>query len=183
MMNEKIRDIAARIKGLRLLSGLSSQEVAKVVNVSVEAYEQYESGEDDIPVSLINELSDYYKVDMTEILTGVSPKLHDVCLVKKGEGLRIERYDQYEFQSLAYKYAKRKIEPLLVTLNPNKAPELVTHRGQEFNYCLEGQMMVVIGKDEYVLNPGDSLYFNSLLPHKMLAMNGREAKFLTVILL
>ena len=182
-MNEKIRDIAARIKGLRLLSGLSSEEVARVVNVSVEAYKQYESGEDDIPVSLINELSDYYKVDMTEILTGVSPKLHDVCLVKKGEGLRIERYDQYEFQSLAYKYAKRKIEPLLVTLDPNKSPELVTHRGQEFNYCLEGQMMVVIGKDEYVLNPGDSLYFNSLLPHKMLAMNGREARFLTVILL
>ncbi len=182
-MNEKIRDIAARIKGLRLLSGLSSEEVARVVNVSVEAYEQYESGEDDIPVSLINELSDYYRVDMTEILTGVSPKLHDVCLVKKGEGLRIERYDQYEFQSLAYKYAKRKIEPLLVTLDPNKSPELVTHRGQEFNYCLEGQMMVVIGKDEYVLNPGDSLYFNSLLPHKMLAMNGREARFLTVILL
>ena len=182
-MNEKIRDIAARIKGLRLLSGLSSEEVARVVNVSVEAYKQYESGEDDIPVSLINELSDYYKVDMTEILTGVSPKLHDVCLVKKGEGLRIERYDQYEFQSLAYKYAKRKIEPLLVTLDPNKSPELVTHRGQEFNYSLEGQMMVVIGKDEYVLNPGDSLYFNSLLPHKMLAMNGREARFLTVILL
>ncbi len=182
-MNEKIRDIAARIKGLRLLSGLSSEEVARVVNVSVEAYEQYESGEDDIPVSLINELSDYYKVDMTEILTGVSPKLHDVCLVKKGEGLRIERYDQYQFQSLAYKYAKRKIEPLLVTLDPNKSPELVTHRGQEFNYCLEGQMMVVIGKDEYILNPGDSLYFNSLLPHKMLAMNGREARFLTVILL
>ncbi len=182
-MNEKIRDIAARIKGLRLLSGLSSEEVARVVNVSVEAYEQYESGEDDIPVSLINELSDYYKVDMTEILTGVSPKLHDVCLVKKGEGLRIERYDQYQFQSLAYKYAKRKIEPLLVTLDPKKSPELVTHRGQEFNYCLEGQMMVVIGKDEYILNPGDSLYFNSLLPHKMLAMNGREARFLTVILL
>ncbi len=182
-MNEKIRDIAARIKGLRLLAGLSTEEVAKIVNISVEAYEQFETGEDDIPVSLINEISDYYKVDMTEILTGVSPKLHDVCLVKKGEGLRIERYDQYEFQSLAYKYAKRKIEPLLVTLDPNKSPGLVSHKGQEFNYCLEGQMKVVVGTDEYVLNPGDSLYFNSLLPHKMLASNGKEARFLTVILL
>lgn len=181
-MNEKIKDIADRIKGLRLLSGLSVTEVARVVNVSPEAYEQYESGEDDIPVSLINEISDYYKVDMTEILTGVSPKLHDVCLVKKGEGLRVERYDQYDFRSLAYKYAKRKIEPLLVTLVPEKAPELVSHKGQEFNYCLEGKMKVIVGKDEYVLEPGDSLYFNSMLPHKMLAVDN-EAKFLTVILL
>lgn len=183
MMNEKIRDVAARIKGLRLLSGLSVEEVAKVVNVSTEAYEQYESGDDDIPVSLLNEISDYYKVDMTEILTGISPKLHDVCLVKKGEGLKIERYDQYEFQSLAFKYARRKIEPLLVTLVPGKTPELVSHKGQEFNYCLEGRMKVVVGKDEYLLESGDSLYFNSLLPHKMLSMDNKEAKFLTVILL
>lgn len=182
-MNEKIRDIAARIKGLRLLSGLSSEEVAKVVNVDVKAYEQYESGEDDIPISLLNEISDYYKVDMTEILTGVSPKLRDVCLVKNGEGLRVERYDQYEFQSLAFKYAKRKIEPLLVTLIPDKAPELVSHKGQEFNYCLEGRMKVVVGKEEYILDAGDSLYFNSMIPHKMLAMDEKKAKFLTVILL
>lgn len=182
-MNEKIRDIALRIKSLRLLSELTSVEVAKVVNVSTEAYEQYESGEDDIPVSLLNEISDYYKVDMTEILTGISPKLHDACLVKKGEGLSVERYDQYQFQSLAYKYAKRKIEPLFVTLVPEKSPEMVSHKGQEFNYCLEGRMKVVVGKDEYILDSGDSLYFNSMIPHKMLAMDDKEAKFLTVILL
>ncbi|MCX7773943.1 MAG: XRE family transcriptional regulator [Clostridia bacterium] len=182
-MNEKIRDVAARIKGLRLLSGYTIEEVSKVLNIAAPVYEQYESGEDDIPVSLLYEISDYYKVDMTEILTGVSPKLHDVSLVKKGEGLKIERYDQYEFQSLAFKYARRKIEPLLVTLVPGKSPELVSHKGQEFNYCLEGRMKVVVNKDEYVLEPGDSLYFNSLLPHKMLAMDEKEARFITVILL
>jgi transcriptional regulator with XRE-family HTH domain len=182
-MNERIRDVAERIKGLRLLSGLTVDEVAQVVHVSKEAYEKYESGEDDIPVSLLNEISDYYKVDMTEILTGVSPKLRDVCLVKKGEGLKVERYDQYDFESLAYKYSGRKIEPLLVTLLPDHSPELVSHKGQEFNYCLEGRMMVIAGKDEYELEPGDSLYFNSLLPHKMLALDGKPARFLTVIML
>lgn len=182
-MSESIKDIAARVKGLRILSGTSVAEVSKVFNVSPELYEQYESGQDDIPVSLLNEISDYFKVDMTEILTGVSPKLRDVCLVKKGEGLRVERYDQYEFQSLAYKYAKRKIEPLLVTLLPDKNPEMVSHKGQEFNYCLEGRMVVIVGKEEYVLEPGDSLYFNSMILHKMLPLDNKEAKFLTIILL
>lgn len=182
-MNEKIQDIAARVKGLRLLSGFTVEEVAKVFNVNPILYEQYENGQDDIPISLLNEISDYFEVDMTEILTGVSPKLRDVCLVKKGEGLRVERYDQYEFQSLAYKYAKRKIEPLLVTLFPDKNPEMVSHKGQEFNYCLEGRMKVVVGKEEYVLEPGDSLYFNSMILHKMLPLDNKEAKFLTVILL
>lgn len=182
-MNERVRDIAARIKGLRLLMGITEAEAAKAVNLPFDVYLKYENGEDDIPVSILYEIADYYKVDMTEILTGVSPKLHDVCQVKSGEGLKVERYDQYNFQSLAYKYANRKIEPLLVTLEPGSSPELVSHKGQEFNYCLEGRMKVVIGSEGYVLEKGDSLYFNSMIPHKMLAIDDKPAKFLTIILL
>lgn len=181
-MNDKVKDVAARIRGLRLLLGYSLEEVAKAVDLSVENYTKYENGEDDIPISILYEISDFFHVDMTEILTGVSPKLHDVCYVKAGKGLEVERYDQYEFQSLAYKYANRKIEPLLVTLKAENNPELVSHKGQEFNYCLEGKMKVVIGDSEYVLEPGDSLYFNSMIPHKMVAIDN-EAKFLTIILL
>lgn len=182
-MNEKVRDIAERIKGLRLLTGLSEKETARKLGLPIEEYVKYEKGEDDIPVSILYEIADFYNVDMTEVLTGVSPKLRDVCYIKKGLGLKVERYDQYDFQSLAYQYINRKIEPLLVTLDPDNSPELVTHHGQEFNYCLEGKMKVIISNMEYVLDPGDSLYFNSMLPHKMLAMDNKAAKFLTVILL
>ncbi len=182
-MNEKVRDIAARIKGLRLLSGMSSMEVSQKLGLSFEEYQKYENGEDDIPISILYEIADFYTVDLTEVLTGVSPKLHDICYLKKGEGLKVERYDQYDFQSLAYKYANRKIEPLLVTLEADKDPELVSHKGQEFNYCLEGKMKVIIGTKEYILLPGDTLYFNSMIPHKMLSMENKPAKFITVILL
>lgn len=182
-MNEKVKDIAVRIKGLRLLAGESEKEVADAIGLDVNEYLKYENAEDDIPVSLLYELAEYYKVDMTEILTGTSPKLHDISFVKKGEGLKVERYDQYDFESLAYKYSNRKIEPLLVNLNPNNSPELVSHKGQEFNYCLEGRMQVIIGKETFVLEPGDSLYFTSTLPHKQLALDGQKAKFITIILL
>lgn len=182
-MNDKTKDIASRVKGLRLLTGQTVDEIAKFLGISPSQYEQYENGEDDMPVSLLNELSNYYEVDMTELLTGVSPKLKDVCMVKKGEGLRVERYDQYEFQSLAYKYVGRKIEPLLVTLIPGREPELVSHKGQEFNYCLEGRMKVIVGDQEYILEPGDSLYFNPMILHKMLPLDDKEARYLTVILL
>lgn len=183
IMNEKVKDIAARIKGLRLLAGVLESDIADAVNLTTEEYIKYENGDDDIPVSILYEIADYYKVDMTEILTGVSPKLHDACHVKRDQGLKVERYDQYEFQSLAYKYANRKVEPLLVVLNPQNSPEMVSHKGQEFNYCLEGRMKVVIGDEEYLLEPGDSLYFNPIVPHKMLALDDKPAKFLTVILL
>ncbi len=182
-MNQRVKDIAVRIKGLRLLAGFSEESVAGRLGISTEFLRKYESGEDDIPVSLIYAAADLYGVDMTEILTGVSPKLHDACLIRSGEGLGIERYDQYRFESLAYKYANRKIEPLLVTLDPNKSPETVMHKGQEFNYCLEGRMRVEVDGQAYLLEPGDSLYFNSMLPHRMLSLDEKPARFLTVILL
>ncbi len=182
-MNEKVKDIAVRIKGLRLLAGYSQGEVAKAIGINNDEYDRYENAQDDIPVSILYELADYYHVDMTEILTGTSPKLHDICFVKKGEGLRVERYDQYSFESLAYKYSNRKIEPMYVVLDPNSSPDLVSHKGQEFNYCLEGRMRVIIGKEVFDMEPGDSLYYNSLIPHKMVALDGKAAKFLTIILL
>ncbi len=182
-MNEKVKDIAVRIKGLRLLAGVSEEEVAKTISISLQEYLKYENAEDDIPVSILYEIADYYHVDMTEIMTGTSPKLHDICYVKKGEGLKVERYDQYSFESLAYKYSNRKIEPMVVVLDPNNNPDMVSHKGQEFNYCLEGRMEVIIGKEKYVLEAGDSLYFTSTIPHKMLALDGKEAKFITIILL
>lgn len=182
-MHDKIKDIADRIKWLRLLTGFTEEEVAAQLNITHDSYVHYENGEDDIPISILYEIAGLYKVDLTDILTGVSPKLFEVCFVKKGEGLTVERLDQYEFESLAYKYAYRKIEPLLVTLNPDNNPDLVIHNGQEFNYCLEGKMKVIISSEEYELNPGDSLYFDSGKPHKMVALDGKPAKFLTVILI
>jgi quercetin dioxygenase-like cupin family protein len=182
-MNEKVKDIAVRIKGLRLLAGYSEEEVSKALDLKPDQYRTYENAEDDIPVSLLYELAEIYKVNITEILTGTSPKLHDICHVRKGEGLKVERYDQYSFESLAYKYSNRKIEPMLVVLDPVNSPESVSHKGQEFNYCLEGRMQVIIGKEKFELVPGDSLYFNSTIPHKQLALDGKEARFLTVILL
>ena len=56
------------------------------------------------------------------------------------------------------------------------------HHGQEFNYMLEGQMKLCIGENELILNPGDSVYFDSAIPHGMQAMNGRVARFLAVVL-
>lgn len=182
-MHDKVKDIADRIKGLRLLAGFSEKKVAAELNIDEDSYIKYENGHDDIPVSLLYEIARIYSVDLTDILTGVSPKLHEASYVKKGEGLTVERLDQYEFESLAYKYANRKIEPLLVTLSPDKNPELVIHHGQEFNYCLEGKMKVLAGNKEYILEAGDSLYFDPAKAHKMIALDGKPAKFLTVILL
>jgi quercetin dioxygenase-like cupin family protein len=104
--------------------------------------------------------------------------------VTKGEGVEIERYKGYKFESLAYNFRNKKVEPLLVTVEPeeNKKMSLVTHPGQEFNYVLQGKVRVILGAHEIELSQGDSIYFDPTIPHGQAAVDGKTAKFLTVIL-
>ena len=76
------------------------------------------------------------------------------------------------------------MEPLYVCLEPHEdeahEASLVAHGGQEFNLVLEGTVKVVLGKHEFFLNAGDSLYFDPRIPHGQRAVGG-PAKFVTII--
>lgn len=183
-MSENIGQIADRVRELREISGLSAEMLAGTLNIAVNEYEQYENGSSGIPISMLYELAGIFKVELTELLTGLTPKLHSFCLVKNGEATDVERYKGYKFQSLAYNFANKKIEPLLVTIEPeeNKKMSLVTHPGQEFNYVLEGSVRVILGGKEVDMSVGDSIYFDPTIPHGQTALDGKQARFLTVIL-
>ena len=183
-MSEIVDRIAERVREIRDDCGLTTTEAAKELALPLEIYTQYENANQDIPISILYEMARVFQVDLTELLTGKSPKLHNYCLVKEGEGIEIERYKGYKFQSLAFNFIHKKIEPLLVTIEPeeNKHMSLVTHPGQEFNYVLEGKVKVILGGHEVEMSHGDSLYFDPTIPHGQIAMDGKVAKFLTVIL-
>lgn len=183
-MPNQIKEIAARLRELRDIAGISIEELAKEFNVPVETYKEYESGEVDIPVGILYRAAGLFNVELTVLLTGQDPKLHTYTLVRKGKGVNVERRKAYKYQSLAYNFIRKKAEPFLVTVEPdpaNKPVEFNSHPGQEFNYLLEGRMMIYLDGYELELNEGDSLYFDSTIPHGMKALDGKPAKFLAII--
>ncbi len=182
-MTGEIREIAERIKELREVSDLTVESLAKELGISAEVYRQYESGAVDIPVSLLYEIASKFKVELAELLTGERPKLHTYSLVRKGKGVEVKRSHDYDYQSLAPNFVHKRMEPMLVTVQP-KETEVQTHShpGQEFDYMISGTMAVTIDDHELVLDEGDSLYFDSNHPHSMRAMNDRPAQFLAIIL-
>ncbi len=183
-MSESIKQIAERIREIREDCNLTQDEVSSRLGIALETYMQYENTEADIPISVLYEMAGLFKVELTELLTGTSPKLHSYCFVKDGEGIEVERYKGYNFQSLAFNFINKRIEPLLVTIEPeeNKKMSLVTHPGQEFNYVLEGKIKVILGGKEIEMSKGDSIYFDPAIPHGQVALDEKPAKFITVIL-
>lgn len=184
-MSEQIKQIAARIKELREISGFSLETLAKEFNVPLETYAKYETGSVDIPVGFLHKISGKLKVDMTALLTGEEPKLQNYSLVRKGKGASMDRRKAYKYQSLAYNFLHKKAEPFLVTVDPKPEDtpiELNSHPGQEFNYILEGSLKIIINGYEIIMNEGDSLFFDSGLEHGMRALNDKPSSFIAIIL-
>ncbi len=180
-MSDDFMMIAARIRELREISGLSEKQVADELEIDTEVYVGYEQNGVNIPISVLYQLSGKYKVDLTEILTGKAAHMDTFAVVKKGHGASIDRYPGYSFSDLAYKFRNKVMEPLLVIVEPSDHdPALVTHSGQEFNLVLEGTIEVLFEEKRLLLTAGDSIYFDPMHPHGQRAV-GAKAIFLTVI--
>ena len=176
-------EIGARLRELREVSDYTIEDLAAELNLSPEVYASYEQNGKDIPISVIYEIANKFRVDFTEIVTGQSAKLETYHLIRKGGGKIINRNPEYHFQDLAFRYANKIMQPLLVTLEPSDATaKLITHSGQEFNLVLEGTVIVTLGDKEFTLNEGDSIYFNPTIPHgQRCGSTGERARFLTMI--
>lgn len=183
-MEDQIRQIAERVKGLRDDLGVSIAGAAETCGIAPEKYLEFESGKADIPVSILHNLARKFGVELTTLLTGEDPHMREYSLTRKGKGISVERIKAYKYQSLAYSFINRKAEPFLVTVEPKPDDAVVSfnsHPGQEFNYILEGRMLFFLNGKEMVLEEGDSIYFNSGLPHGMKALGGEACKFLAFI--
>lgn len=186
-MDYNIKEVAQRLKGLRVSCDLSLEDFCEKTGINVEEYEKIEKGEKDFSVTFIYKCADLFNVDLVEILTGTAPKLSNYSIVRKGKGLPIERRERFAYQHLAYLFKNKEIEPLLVKApydetDQDKPIKLSVHDGQEWDYILNGSLKVVIGDHTEILNEGDSLYYNSNQPHGMIAYGGQDCEFLAVLI-
>lgn len=183
-MSDQVKQISARIKDLREIAALSVETLSKELGVSTELYREYESGSIDIPIGFLYEVANKFNVELTAILTGEGPRLRTYCLVRKGKGVSVDRRNPYKYNSLAYNFINKASEPFLVSVEPDNDDSpvhLSSHPGQEFNYVLEGTLMIYVDGHQLTLNEGDSLYFDSGCSHGMKAVGGKTARFLAII--
>ncbi|MGV8090983.1 MAG: helix-turn-helix domain-containing protein [Mangrovibacterium sp.] len=183
-MNIKIREIAERLRGFRDALDLSEESCAKACGVSLEQYREYESGNADIPVTFLYHFSTVCNLEFAALLTGDMPRMTSYSLTRKGTGSIVGRRKEYRYQALNESFVNKKAQPFVVTVSPGPEQEtipLYQHEGQEFNLVLKGRLLILLKDKELILEEGDSLWFNSGLPHGMKALDGKEAEFLAMI--
>jgi transcriptional regulator with XRE-family HTH domain len=184
-MSETSKEIIQRVKVLREIEEISGETLAKELGFDHTEYTQWESGEKDFPVGVLVEIAARFKVDLSELITGKTSKLKSFCLTRAAEAPEVSRRPMYGYWNLAYNFHQKKAEPFLVEASADteqKPLSINTHPGQEFDYLLEGKLLISVGGHEMELNPGDCIYYDSNEPHGMKALGGKRARFIAIVM-
>ena len=185
-MNESIKEIGMRLRGLREILEFTIEDMAEATGVTPEQYAAYEAGDEDFSVTFLGKCAAKFKVDIVELLSGSNPKLKSYSVVRKGQGLSVTRRESFQYQHLAYKFSGKLADPYLaeapyIEAQQNAPIALSQHEGQEFDYILSGTLKVVVNGKEKILSEGDAIYYDSSKPHGMIATNPEGCRFLAFL--
>ena len=90
---------------------------------------------------------------------------------------------ELSYFSLAAGRPSRHMDPFIITVDPAEESEheLVGHEGEEWLFGMEGCIEIEYGSELIVLHPGESIYYDSIVPHQVRAHDGQKARFLAVV--
>jgi transcriptional regulator with XRE-family HTH domain len=184
---EEIR-VGEKIKVLRERKGLSLKDLADSTGFSTALLSQME-----------NHLVSPSLGTMIKLARAMGVKVGDFLGETEGEPFTIVRKDErknvsrfaskdgvkygYSYESLGFDKKDRHMEPFIVTLEPAtvKAMKTSVHEGEEFIFVLEGEMEVILGNHTDVLYPGDSIYYDSTIPHRVQCHQDKITRILAVL--
>ena len=180
-----------KIRSLREEKKLDISEVAQRLQLESEQLENIENGSVAPSLGVLIKLARVLGVRLGTFLDDhVRP---GAVITRKGDAgatvslsnSEASKKENLAFFSLAKEKADRHMEPFLVEITPGVAsnPLASTHEGEEFIYALKGSVMVNYGKEEHLLNEGDSIYLDSIVKHQLHSANNDKALLLAVVYL
>lgn len=183
-------NIGEKITTLRESRNLSQEELAQRCDCSLSVIVDLEAGD------LVPSLAPLIKItralgvrlgtlmDDDTSLGAVFTKSGDIEQATHMHSLEtVSDAGELKFFSLAEGRASRHMDPFIINISPSGEVDhqLSQHEGEEFLYGIDGCVEIEYGKDVYVLKPGDSLYYDSIVPHQVRAHDGQTAQFLAVV--
>jgi len=186
-VNNQLMDVSQRIREMRGIVGYSIPTMAELTEITAEQYRLYESGTVDLPFTFMHKCAKVFGLELTELLEGRSAKLTGYTVTRNGKGMVTASEDGITIQDMAPLFRKKLATPYWVTYEydetlQDKPIHTVTHAGQEFDLVIKGAMRIRIGENEEILREGDSIFYKSSTPHGMIAIDGQDCVFLSMIM-
>ena len=187
-MNTELNLIGPRLRQLRERREFSIEALAKQSGCSAEMIAALEAGDLVPSLTPLLRLARGLGVRLGTLLDDQS--LDGPAVVRRNDlGAAIHfsgndparKRSTLDFHPLAPHKAARNMEPFLIDVHPAAGDVVLNdHEGEEFIYVLSGHIEILYGKDAYRLEAGDSIYYESAVPHHVHAIGG-DARILAVV--
>ena len=179
--------VGERVKRVREQRGLSLLDISQRTGIDDATLGDIEEGRMAPPLGTVIKLAKALEMKMGYFISGEEDRVYTI--VRRGDRKVVSRFDAqkgkhygYEYESLAPHKKDRHMEPFLVSLYPAATEEeRSTHDGQEFIFVLTGKMEVRLGEEIHILDPGDSIYYDSTVPHLVKCHGAETTKILAVM--
>lgn len=183
------KEVGERIKAIRRSQDISMEELALRAGITIGQLERIENNVDLPSLAPLIKIARALGVRLGAILDQEDERGPVVC--RRGEMQNSIRFSNNALQgrrhmtyhSLSRAKANRHMEPFIIDIEAVDNGEFVlsSHEGEEFVMVMEGVMEISYGDEIYLLQPGDSIYYDSLVPHHLHAYQGQAARVLAVI--
>ena len=180
--------VGEHVRAFRETLGLTVQQFAERTGFSAALLAQIENRMVSPSLGTLVKIANTFGTTVSSFIGGKEER--EFSIVRKEDRTTVSRVglkdggkSTYTYESLGAGKAGRKMEPFLVRLQPLSEPPTArsTHDGEEFLYVLSGRVTVCLGNLSDVLEEGDSVYYNSTIPHHVHSADKGEALILAVI--
>jgi len=173
------KSFGAKMKQLRQLRKSSFETLANKTGLSHRYLREIEEGKIIPPVSAVIQISKALSIDSGSFL---SAEEQEALAKKRREGF-YKRTQTYSYKTLTPDAETKHMKAFLVTIDPQQDHRMVDyrHEGEEFIYVLRGEVEVRVGENQNHLKKGETLHFDSGIPHKLRNLGDEEAKLLVVL--
>ena len=185
-MNRKI--IGEKVRSVRELRHMTRETLAEKSGLELMQLKALEEGSQVPALSPLGKVAHALGVRLGTFLDDAESWEPDIC--RKADGNRHLRVadtcrqsdgGHLHFYAQAAHKQGRNMEPFVVEIDPAHPESLSSHEGEEFLYVLAGEVGVRYGDNEYRLDEGDSIYFDSIVQHSIYALSGAPARLLAVL--
>jgi transcriptional regulator with XRE-family HTH domain len=183
--------IGAKIKSIRESKNLSVEEISERSGLSVEQVTSIETDQNLPSLGPLIKIARALGVRLGTFLDDSDELGPAICRAADREAQSTISFSNgaadarkhMEYHPLAQQKAGRHMEPFIIDINPSEEREfqLSAHEGEEFIYVMEGQVEIDYGKEKYLLNEGDSIFYDSIVKHHIHGTPGKSAKILAVV--
>ncbi|MBW2128020.1 MAG: helix-turn-helix transcriptional regulator [Deltaproteobacteria bacterium] len=175
---KKSMPLGKRLMRLRRDRKLTLKHMANETGLTTQYISQVEKGEVLPPVGVVLQLSKALGIDSGILLQEEKKQAEETS-----DQAYQRRTEAYSYRTLTPEARHKHLKAFKVFIDPLSHHEGVSYRhaGEEFIYVLKGKIEVMVGENSNILDPDQSLHFNSAVVHKLRNLSEEKAELLVVL--